>query len=181
MANKPTYKELGKKVRKLQKEVVERKRVEEALTKKIDALKAKTMELKEVNAALRTLLEARNKDKSELGAKMLSNIKELVTPYLDKLKRSPLDAKQMMYLKILQCNLNNVVSPFVHRLSSKYSVLTPTEIQVAQLVKEGKTTREIGELLNSSRRTIESHRQSIRIKLGLKDTKANLRSHLSSV
>ena len=181
MANKPTYKDLEKKVRKLQKEVIERKRTEEALRRRQDAFKAKAIELKEVNTGLRILLEARNKDKSELGEKMLSNVKELVAPYIDKLKRSRLDTKQMTYLKILQCNLNNVVSPFVHRLSSKYSVLTPTEIQVAQLVREGKTTREIGELLNSSKRTIESHRQNIRVKLGLKDTKANLRSHLSLV
>jgi len=181
MTGKPTYKQLAQRVRVLEKEVLGLKNAEEKLQQRHNAMKAKTKELKEVNAALRTLLKASNEDNSELGDKVMSNIKELVAPYIDRLKRSRLDAKQMTYLRILQSNLNNIVSPFVHRLSSKYSVLTPTEIQVAQLVKEGKTTREIGELLNSSRRTIESHRQSIRIKLGLKDTKVNLGSHLSSV
>jgi DNA-binding CsgD family transcriptional regulator len=165
----------------LEKEVLKRKNAEEKLQQRHNALKTKTKELKEVNTALRTLLKASNEDKSELGDKVMSNIKGLVAPYIDRLKRSRLDAKQMTYLRILQSNLNNIVSPFVHRLSAKYSVLTPTEIQVAQLIKEGKTTREIGELLNSSIRTIESHRQSIRVKLGLKDTKANLGSHLSSL
>ncbi|UCG80549.1 MAG: hypothetical protein JSV60_11475 [Desulfobacterales bacterium] len=48
---------------------------------------------------------------------------------------------------------------------------------MAQLIREGKTAREIAGLLNASQRTIESHRQSIRSKLGIKDTTANLRSH----
>lgn len=181
MSVKPTYKELALRIKALDKELVRRKKAEEKLQQRLDALKVKAKELKEVNAALRTLLKESNQNKSGLGDKVMSNIKELVAPYIDKLKRSGLDAKQMTYLRILQSNLNNIVSPFVHRLSSKYSVLTPTEIQVAQLVKEGKTTREIGEFLSSSRRTIESHRQSIRVKLGLKDTKANLVSHLSSM
>jgi DNA-binding NarL/FixJ family response regulator len=87
----------------------------------------------------------------------------------------------MTYLRILEANLNNIVSPFVHKLFSKYSALTPKEIQVAQLIREGKNTREMAELLSSSKRTIESHRQSIRNKLGIKDTKANLRSYLFSM
>jgi DNA-binding CsgD family transcriptional regulator len=181
MARKPTYKELAQRVRHLEKEAVIRVKAEESLKQRHDALKAKNRELREVNASLRTMLKTSNVDKSGLGDKLMSNIKELVLPYIAKLKRSRLDAKQMTYLMILQSNLDNIVSPFVHRLSSKYAVLTPTEIQVAQLIKEGKTTREIGEFLNSSRRTVESHRQSIRVKLGLKDTKANLRARLSSM
>ena len=59
--------------------------------------------------------------------------------------------------------------------------VNPKEIQVAQLIREGNNTRDIAELLGSSRRTIESHRQSIRTKLGVKDTKGNLRSHLLSM
>lgn len=145
------------------------------------ALKAKKIELQEVNAALRVLLKGRDRDRAEFEEKVLSNVNELIEPYIDKLKKSRLDTRQMTYLKILESNLNNIVSPFVRHLSSKYSALTPTEIQVAQLIREGRTTKEIADLFNSSKRTIESHRQSIRIKLGIKDTKANLRSHLSSM
>ncbi len=163
------------------RDITDRMRMEETLKSRQDALKAKKLELQEVNAALRVLLKGRDRDRSELEEKVLSNVKELVAPYIHKLMKSRLDTKQMTYLRILQSNLNDIVSPFVHQLSSKYSALTPKEIQVAQLVREGNTTREIGELLNSSKRTIESHRQSIRIKLGVKDTKANLRSLLSSM
>jgi DNA-binding CsgD family transcriptional regulator len=66
-------------------------------------------------------------------------------------------------------------------LSLRYSTLTPREIQIAYLVKEGKSSREMAELLNVSMRTIESHRQKIRMKIGIKNGKANLRSQLMSM
>jgi PAS domain S-box-containing protein len=162
-------------------DVTEEKQAAIQMKEKEAALKAKKHELQEVNAALRVLLKGRDKDRADLEEKVLSNVKELVTPYIHKLRNSRLDTKQITYVKILESNLANIVSPFVRQLSSKYSALTPKEIQVAQLIREGRSTREIAELLGSSRRTIESHRQSIRTKLGVKDTKANLRSYLVSM
>ena len=173
--------ELSSANKELREEIVERSRAEEAVREREAALEMKTKELEEVNSALRVLLRRRDKDKTELEEKVLSNVKELVQPYIEKLKKAPLDGKQMTYVKILESNLNDIVSPFVHQLSSKYSILTPTEIQVAQLIKEGKTTKEIAELLGSSKRTVESHRENIRVKLGLKNQKVNLRSFLSSM
>ncbi|UCD87780.1 MAG: PAS domain S-box protein [Desulfobacterales bacterium] len=163
------------------RDITEQKRVVAEMKEKQAALQAKRRELQEVNAALRVLLEGRDKARRELEERVLSNVKELVGPYINRLKKSGLDAKQMTYLRILESNLNDIVSPFVRQLSSKYSTLTPTEIQVAQLIREGKNTREIAELLSSSKRTIESHRQSIRTKLGVKGAKANLRSYLFSM
>jgi DNA-binding CsgD family transcriptional regulator len=58
---------------------------------------------------------------------------------------------------------------------------TPTQIQVANLVKEGKTTKEIAELLNSSTRAVEFHRENVRARLDLKNKKTNLRSYLLSL
>jgi PAS domain S-box-containing protein len=163
------------------RDVTEEKQAVAQMKEKKAALQAKKHELQEVNAALRVLLAGRDNDKRELEERVLANVKELVAPYIVKLKKSGLDAKQMTYLKILKSNLNDIVAPFVHQLSSKYSTLTPTEIQVAQLIREGRTTKEIGELLDSSKRTIESHRQSIRTKLGITGGKANLRSYLFSM
>jgi DNA-binding CsgD family transcriptional regulator len=152
-----------------------------ALRKKDAELEMKTNNLEEVNTALRVLLKRREEDKAELEEKVLSNVKDLVLPYLEKLKETSLDTNQVAYLTILESNLNDIVSPFSRQLSSKHLGLTPTEIRVAGLVKDGRTTREIAELMNSSRRTVESHRENIRRKVGIKNQKVNLATYLSSI
>jgi PAS domain S-box-containing protein len=163
------------------RDITGRKRAEEELRIREADLELRTNELEEVNSALRVLLKRREDDKSDLEEKVLSNVKELVLPYLEELKKSALDAKQGTYVNILESNLGDIVSPFVRKLSSTYLGLTPTEIHVANLVKEARDSKTIAELLNMSPRTVESHRQNIRKKLGLKNKKANLRSHLLSI
>jgi ATP/maltotriose-dependent transcriptional regulator MalT len=190
MVKKPTHNQLAQQVKRLEKQVAQLKGLEKQLRDKHATLKAQTKELREVNRALRALLTQSDKARRDLEERVLSNVKELVVPYIKKFKKNSLDMQQKTYLKILESNLDDIVSPFVHQLSSKYSALTPKEIQVAltpkeiqvaQLIREGKNTIEIAELLSSSKRTIESHRQSIRNKFGIKDMKANLRSYLLSM
>jgi PAS domain S-box-containing protein len=162
-------------------DITERKHVERELRKKEGELETKAKTLEEVNTALRVLLKRREEDKSELEEKVLSNVKDLVLPYVERLKKTSLDANQFSYLSILGSNLNNVVSPFSRKLSSKYLGFTPTEIRVANLIKDGKTSKEIAELMNISGKTVESHRDCIRRKMGIKHKKANLRTHLLSL
>ncbi len=166
---------------RLKKEIEDRKLVEKALLQKEDELNLKSLNLEEANTALKVLLKRGEQDKNELEEKVISNIKELALPYLVKLKSSNLNDKQMTYLQLLESNLNDIISPFLQKLSSQYLNLTPTEIQVANLVREGKSTKDISDLLNISKRAIEFHRNNIRDKLGLKKAKANLRSYLLSL
>jgi PAS domain S-box-containing protein len=165
---------------RLAQEIEERKRAETALRRREKELKAQSGHLEEVNTALRVLLKQREADKSELQENVLTNVKELVRPYLARLGRSRLDTSQRMLIEVLGANLESIVSPFVGKLSSRYFNLTPMEVKVAGLIKGGQTNKEIAELLALSKNTILFHRYNIRTKLGLKGRKVNLRSYLLS-
>jgi PAS domain S-box-containing protein len=173
--------ELVKLNRKMKQEIKERKLAEKELRTREAQLEINTNELEEVNTALRVLLKRRDDDKTEFEEKVLYNVKELIVPYLQRLKGDELDGKRRAYVSIIESNLNDIVSSFTHKLSSKYLGLTPTEIQIANLVKQGMTTKEIAEILNSSHRTVEFHRKNIRKKIGIVNRKVNLRSHLLSM
>jgi len=144
-------------------------------------LNAKTRRLEEFNAALKVLLKQREEDRRELEESILHNVKSLIAPYLEKLRKSRLSEDQMTYLTILESHIEELTSPFTKRLSQKYLGLTSLEIQAANLIKEGKTSKEIAETLCVSENTVSSHRFHIRTKLGLRNKKVNLRSYLKSL
>ncbi|MGD1154178.1 MAG: PAS domain S-box protein [Syntrophales bacterium] len=160
------------------RDITEHKQAEEALRKSEMELKSKTENLEEVNAALNVLLKRMEEKRIELEEKILSNIRELVLPYIDRLKKTQLSDHQASYLIVIETNLDNIASSFLYHLKMRYLNLTHREVQVASLVKEGKSTKEIAELLNIAIKTVVFHRNSLRNKLGLKNQKANLRAHL---
>jgi len=162
-------------------DITPRKRAEKAVREREAALRIRTNELEEANTALKVLLKRRDEDKRDVEEMVLLNIKGLVVPYAKKLKSTSLDKQQIAYLNLLESNLNDITTPLVHKLSSRFLGLTPAQIQTAHLIKEGKTTKEIAELLHVSPLTIESRRKDIRTKLGIKNRKASLRSHLLSL
>ncbi|MBN2569327.1 MAG: PAS domain S-box protein, partial [Deltaproteobacteria bacterium] len=162
-------------------DITDRKQAEQSVLKRERELRVKTEELQEMNAALKVLLKRREEDKDELEDKVLSNVKQLVLPYLKKLKKSRFDSKDIIDINIIESNLMDIVSPFAKKLSSEHLNLTPKEIQVANLIKEGKTTKEIADYMNISKSAIDTHRYHIREKLGLINKKTNLQSYLSSI
>ena len=143
------------------KDITESKKAEEAQKKagrlleyrvaeRTRELERKTIELQELNTALEVLLRKRDEDREDLEERLLSNVKELALPYLQKIKGKIKDDNLNSYLNILESNLNNIISPFSQKLSAKYLNLTPTEIEIADLVKHGKSTKEIANLLSIS-------------------------------
>ena len=161
--------------------VMARKRIDEALHQREKELEIKTGNLEEMNSALKVLLQRREEDRRELEEKVLFNVKELVIHYIENLRNTGLDKKQAGYVDILESNLRSIVSPFSRTLSHVYLNLTPAEIEIADLVRRGKRTKEMADLLNISTRTIEFHRKNIRKKLGIDQKKANLRTRLLSL
>ncbi|MGD8542997.1 MAG: LuxR C-terminal-related transcriptional regulator, partial [Desulfobacteraceae bacterium] len=173
------------------KDITLQKNAEKKLIEAYDSLERKVRErtaelalkssnLEEANTALRLMLKAREEDRRELETRMLSSVHKLVRPYLDCLRQGHLTTVQKEYVAVLESNIEQIMSPFASTLSSPSLNLTPREIQIANLIKSGRTTKEMAGLLNISARAVEFHRENIREKLGLKNQKANLRSHLLS-
>ena len=160
-------------------DITERKQAEEALEKREMELEVKTHELEDMNSALRVLMKQRDEDRNELEEKVLSNIKVLILPHMEKLKNH-VDLQGTSYVNVLASNLRDIMSPFAQKLSVTYLNLTKREVQVANLIKEGKATEEISAFLNISISAVNVYRYHIRHKLGL-SKKQNLRSYLSSL
>ena len=152
-------------------EVESRKRVEMALA-------SRTEHLKEVNAALRVLVQKREEDRKLMENRVLDNVKTRVMPHLVKVKKTKLNEKVKSNLLVIESALKDVVSPFVNTLSTRYLSLTPTEIQVATLIREGSRTKEIAYMMDVSPSTIDTHRNNVRKKLGIVNKGENLRTHL---
>ncbi len=173
--------EVNKKNKQLVGEINKSKSAEAALRRKGKELHLHSLKLQQLNAALKVLLKQREEDRRDLEEKVLSNVKHLINPNLETLKKRKLDPDTKTYLDILESNLKNIISPFSHTLFSKYQNLTPTEIKVANMILNGKTTKEIAEFMGVSANSINHHRYHIRNKLGILTQKVNLRSYLSSL
>jgi DNA-binding CsgD family transcriptional regulator len=133
--------------------------------------------LAEMNAALRVILEKRLEDKSELEQKVVANVQELLLPLVKKLQKLSNETQKPL-LHLLEMNLQEIISPFSRTLFFQHIALSPRELQVANYVKVGMSSKEIADVAGLSPKTVEDHRKAIRKKLGLESKKDNLRSYL---
>lgn len=166
---------------RLQEQIAERRRAEALLSEQARELDSKSRTLEEANIALRVMLKAREEDRKELEDIIVSNIRELAFPHLSRLRSSRLSPEQTALLDVVRAKLDDVVSPFSRRLSSRQLSFTPQEIVTADLIKGGHGSKDIAGILGVSLRTVEFHRENIRRKLGLRSRRINLRSHLLSL
>jgi PAS domain S-box-containing protein len=162
-------------------DITQRKQAEDDLKTREIELEMKSKNLEEVNTALKVLLKQREADKKEMEEMFLTNVKDQVIPYIEKLKKIEPNTEQRACIETMEAHLNDIISPFLKSITSKYVDLTPKEIQVASLIKDGKTTKEIGLLLNISPGSVDLHRYHIRKKLGINKQDVNLRSYLFSL
>ncbi len=157
-----------------------RKEMEVALRAREEDLEARNIRLDQMNAALKVLISNREKDKKDLEEKVLTNVRELSLPILEKLRGCKLDARESAYMDVLESSLNEIISPFLRTLSAKYSALTQAELMVATMVKEGSNTKKIASIMGLSERSVETYRTRLRKKLGIGNRKVNLRTFLLS-
>ena len=157
------------------------KLVEEALRESREELQEQKQGLEEANIALKVLLKHRENDKLELEKNVLTNVKALVLPYVEKLKEVPLKPRNRTLVEIIENHLKDIISPLLQKFSNAKIILTPQEIKVVALIKDGKSSKEIADILTISETTVNFHRKNLRKKFGLKNRQMNLRSYLISM
>jgi DNA-binding CsgD family transcriptional regulator len=155
-----------------------RDQLERKVIERTKELETKTKRLEELNTALKVLSNKRQEDKKELEENILTNVKGLVLPYIGKINKTQLNEQQKTFMNIIETNIEEIISPFYKKLILKYSNLTPTELNICNLIKDGNTTKQIAKILNISAKTVDTHRKNIRRKIGIENKKINLRSHL---
>lgn len=175
--------QLAEQNRLLEEEIRRRQQVEDQLHRAgaelEERVRERTAELSETNTALTVLLKKREADRTMLAEQVYANATKLVEPFLDRLSESGLNAEQRALVGILRDNIATLTSPFASNFSNKLIRLTPAEMQVANLVKQGKRTKEIAAIMHLSPGTINIHRKNIRKKLELTHQKTNLQTMLS--
>jgi PAS domain S-box-containing protein len=173
--------ELREAYEQLREENESRKATEAALRVREQELEKGRQDLEEMNAALRVLLKQRDEDRNthEMNLKATMNLS--VMPFLEKLETTPRSDGQRAFVAMAKANLQEIASPFIREVSSEYLGFTPGEIQVAMLIKGGKTSKEIAGILNISLNTVHTYRNRIRKKTNTRNSKVNLRAYLLSL
>ncbi|MBI5550813.1 MAG: PAS domain S-box protein [Desulfobacterales bacterium] len=162
------------------RDVTEKKRLIDTLKKSEKELDDKTRYLEKVNQALKASLDHREIEIRSVEENMVAKIKQFIFPYLSELGRCKIDTDAQAYLKIVETNLSDLLSQSSHTIFSKYIDFTPTEIRIADLIREGNDTKEIARLMGVSPSSIQWHRKHIRSKLGLTNKNTNLYRYLNS-
>jgi len=150
----------------IQRDITTRKKAEEIIEQK--------------NSALKEILEQIEIEKNSIKEDVVLNVEEVLLPALEKLRRkgSPLDSK---YINILEKNLKDLTSSFGRNVSEKKFKLSPREVEIANLIKSGVSSKEICNLLNISFKTVETHRNKIRKKLDILNKDINLTTYLQTL
>lgn len=163
------------------RDITERKRFEEQLLAKERELAHQAKFLEEMNITLKVLLDSREKEKKQAQEIIVSKARKIIYPYLEKLEAGNVDEEMRIYLSVIKANLDELVTPYINPLSQRYLDFTPMEMRIADLIRQGKSTKEIAALLRVSPFAVSFHRSNIRKKCGLLNSKKNLRAYLNTM
>lgn len=167
------------------KEVLARVQTHLRLQARIELLEEKVRQQIEksadVNQAFKAMLDQREMEKRSIEQTMVANLKRYVFPYLDELDRLKIGNDAKSFVRVIRANVEQLIAPVSKRLSGAYLDLTPTEIKVADMIRQNKRTKFIAARLNTSPSTVEKHRNKIRKKLNILHKKVNLTTYLNSL
>ncbi|MBD3216866.1 MAG: PAS domain S-box protein [candidate division Zixibacteria bacterium] len=161
-------------------DITERKNMEDSLRAANEKLKKDQRTLHEKNVALREVLGQLDREKKIIEEQIQENIIKVVMPLVRSIQDGTRTASEE-YINLLADALEEITSPFINKLQSQFSKLTPREVEICNLIKRGLSSKEIANITNVALDTIHQQRKLIRRKLGLTNTDINLTSYLNSL
>jgi DNA-binding CsgD family transcriptional regulator len=154
-------------------------KLEQRVAMRTSELVQKARDLEDANIALKVLLNHRELDRTEIQESVTRNIKEQIFPHLDRMEHGILSKEQLnACIGGIRSTFEDGVSLFIQFLSGKG--LSPAEVRIAEMIRAGKTNKEIADSISISEGTVRTHREHIRSKLGLTNQKTNLRAYLQA-
>ncbi|MBV5330667.1 MAG: PAS domain S-box protein [Chlorobium sp.] len=166
------------------RDISHRRQAEEVLVKVYGELERKvlerTIDLEKTNATLAMMLDYARKTETDIQERVVSNLRANILGIVDVLKKQQLAKSTLDLVELLETTTLNLAHPIARNLESQLLKLTAREIQLANFIRLGKSTKELVDLLNISKKTVESHRDNLRKKLGIQNKKINLRTFLNS-
>lgn len=142
-------------------------------------LRGQHQALQETNIALRTVLSKLEEEKRDIRASILANIQKVIMPIVFELELA-VSGRQRSYVSLLRQSLQEIASPFLSQLAKSHLELSPAEIAISTMIRNGLSTKEIAQLRCITPATVRRHRENIRRKLKLRNRKVNLITFLQA-
>lgn len=151
---------------------VERMQISRQLMMEKDALK-------NTNIALKEVLSRVQDEKREVAESVQANINKIILPLIMELE-SDMPEKYKVHVRLLKASLLEIAEPFADRLSKNFLSLTPSELQICNMIRGGMSSKDIARLKGIAPSTVNRHREHIRKKLGITNSEINLTTYLDS-
>ncbi len=160
-------------------QVLQREMLEEAVKRHTGALVEERRRLEELTITLRNVLASIHTETESRRAELASGISRFLKPALERMAREQNPQSRQAAASLIRSQLDALIAPEGDgELEEGLARLTLAELRVCRLIQAGHRSKEIADLLHISPETVQTHRRSIRRKLGLRGRDTQLAAHL---
>jgi len=150
------------------------------LKKANDELTQQKEELEHKNMLLTELLRQIEVEKKRIRDDVIFNIEKLLLPTIRHIELD-MSTVNKNYKDLLEGTIRELSSSFGRKISDQSYNLSPRELEICNMIKNGLSSKEIAELVNISPQVVNWHRNNIRKKMGIVNKKINLTSYLKDM
>ena len=136
-------------------------------------------ELLDTNKALTALARNIDREREDAEKKIAKIVRSRMLPLLEDFQQKASFKKYRAEIDELMLSLHEL-TPGLKKGTGIILSLSPTELRIATMIKNGLTSPAIANVLHISLDTVKSHRRNIRRKLKLNNSRINLASYLDA-